>query len=423
MRKAIVLLICLLLFLTAPAHAESGEEKEPYQAGVARVPITPSPAQIAEGVFLGGSGGYKQRRAAGTSGDIYATALALCSGTEKAVLVELDVAGIGNKQIELIRNTASDQTGVPAGAILVIATHTKSGPDLQGIWGGVPKSYGEYLVSQAVDAVKGAVSNLKQVDLVAGSIRVSQGLMKNGRGWSFTDNNMTVLQFRHRDKILATLVNFAVQPAITESGRLISSDFVGPLEKAVESMCGGTAVFVNGCLGDAMPNPPAGGDYYTRAGQYGGMLAECVRDALNLGKNVPPGIFLQSREVAFKVENLIYSRLHRYGLLNDYYRIREDGGEIYFDSQVTRLVLGDGINRIEMVGVPGEAITRLGVRLREIMDGKQNLILGLTNDSLGCLIPLDEWGTDRNANYEESVSLEMRAGEKIFETVQKLYQR
>jgi hypothetical protein len=65
------------------------------------------------------------------------------------------------------------------------------------------------------------------------------------------------------------------------------------------------------------------------------------------------------------------------------------------------------------ITAPGEALTRLGLPLKEALGSPYRLFLGLTYDTLGYLIPADEWMTGRNNNYEETVSLGREAGPTV----------
>ena len=49
--------------------------------------------------------------------------------------------------------------------------------------------------------------------------------------------------------------------------------------------------------------------------------------------------------------------------------------------------------------------------------GKFRLFLGLTTDSLGYFIKSDEWLTERNDNYEETISLAQTAGDRAIEVL------
>jgi hypothetical protein len=71
-----------------------------------------------------------------------------------------------------------------------------------------------------------------------------------------------------------------------------------------------------------------------------------------------------------------------------------------------------------MVTLPGEALANLGLDIRDLMPGKHKMLLGLTHDTLGYLIPSSEWST---TGYEETVSLGRETGDIVRSTIESLY--
>jgi hypothetical protein len=217
-------------------------------------------------------------------------------------------------------------------------------------------------------------------------------------------------------------VNFAVHPTVLSgNNKQISSDFVGSLVTSVENEFGGMAMFINGAQGDAVPNAISGEDEYARAQEYGKALLPFVTNAINHSKSIPPGILLNRESISFEVQNAAFIGAYKLGIFSGYANLREDTGRFFIDSRVVRLRLGNDQKQVEMVSIPGEAVTLLGLDIREKMNGEHNVVMGLTHDSLGYLIPKDEWLTGRNNNYEETVSMSANAGEQVRQAVFSLY--
>src|SRR3972149_5701053 len=108
------------------------------RAGAATAVISPLSQHLEEGVYLGGYGGYRSRRATGLHDDIYARALVLSDASTTMALVALDLVGISHAHLAHIGSQASRRTGIPFDNILIASTHSHASPDLQGLWGGVP---------------------------------------------------------------------------------------------------------------------------------------------------------------------------------------------------------------------------------------------------------------------------------------------
>jgi len=411
LRSAVFLLV--LAGLLGVMLAACGEGGVRLKAGASAVSISPRPEHLEGGVYLGGYGGFRSRQARGVHDDIFSRALALSDGTSTVVLVALDLVGISNVQINRIRAEAASRAGLPEESILIASTHSHATPDLQGLWGGVPESYREYLRERVVQSVVEAVSQLDDAELSAASVE-AQGLTQNRRGWPFTDTVLTVLQARRPGgKAIATLVNFAVHPTVTGPENLeVSRDFVGFLVEALETRLGGMALFINGDEGDSIPLES--GDFAV-ARQYGEKLAQVVVDALAEADRLGPPVRLDSVAVEIPIEQPLFAQAVASGML-DYEAVTRDG-KPYLSTRMSMVRIGE---RLQAVTLPGEALTRLGQSIRAQMAAQHSLLLGLTDDTVGYLVPEDEWLTGRDENYEEQVSLSQQAAGIISDAVTSL---
>ena len=123
----------------ADAAPADGPGSAATSAGVATADLSPTPEQLAgDDIYMGGYGSYKTRGPAeGVSGrPISARALAVRSDRESVVFLTIDTTVIGGTVMDAIRHGASEATGIPEENILVSATHTHGGPDVNGLWGG-----------------------------------------------------------------------------------------------------------------------------------------------------------------------------------------------------------------------------------------------------------------------------------------------
>lgn len=420
------------------------------KAGAAAVQITPLPEHLQGPLYLGGYGGFQSRRASGVHDDLWSRALALAEGSETCVLAALDLVGISHAHLDDIQRRASRATGIPVERILVACTHSHASPDLQGLWGGVPGPYAAHLRTQVVRSITEAMGTLGDVEATVGRSELT-GLVRNRRGWDYTDREVTVLRFRRPGGgLVATLVNFACHPTVTTAGNLdISCDFPRYLVDALEKADGGLAMFVNGAEGDA--NPATSGDF-EEARRMGEAAARTVRQALEDAEPLSGPLSLRSRTVHVPlgiarlppIARLLLTRggpllraAGRSGLLGWLARrssggggstpgqgaqilaavtmISEQGvvargGRPHLPTRVATLEIGPSLRGMT---APGEAMTRMGLPLKEALDSPYRLFLGLTYDTLGYLIPADEWMTGRNNNYEESVSVGREASAAI----------
>ncbi len=235
-----------------------------------RMDITPSGPVWMDGMI-------RSHPSTGVHDPIYAKALALANSSrpeECFVLVSLDVCVLRTEDALEIRLTASGKTGIPAGNIILAATHNHSGPALAGILNPTAEEY--------LSGLKPRVS-----DLIAHTVR---GLAPAAAGWAagaektishyrrlMADDGHVVMNWepfapehiigplgKIDPEVLALRVTAAGEPAepiallfnhaghpnvLSGDNYLISGDYPGLAEKILQEKCGGVALFLNGAQG------------------------------------------------------------------------------------------------------------------------------------------------------------------------------
>ncbi len=146
--------------LSQPARAQG-----PWQAGVARIDITPK-----EPIWLAGYGS-RNKPSEGVLQNIYAKALALEDETgARAVLVTSDLLGFVREVSDPIAARVLKQYGVPRDRLALNASHTHSGPVISKMlrpaypYGpelqAVIDRYTARLIDQVVEVIGNAIHNL-----------------------------------------------------------------------------------------------------------------------------------------------------------------------------------------------------------------------------------------------------------------------
>lgn len=413
-------------------------------AGAARASIAPRVEDLREGVWLGGFGAYRHRRATGILDEPHCRAAVISDGASAFAIAALDLVGASGPLLASIRADASRLTGIPPEHILLACTHSHASPDLQGLWGGVPEGYRTHLAQRAASAVREAHQALAPAQASAATTSLG-GVIMNRRGWPDTDETLTTLTLRSPGAgAIATIVNYACHPvAIGAGDARVSRDWCGFAVDAIERETGGVAVYINGAIGDVNPARTGGEDAARALGEAVASAAiasmrdtEAVGDTIRLNMRVlevPMHFERLSQRVndALARGGFVLNALSKTGGMNaaaaalhaagraDLAQIiaalrgmserriiqRDDG--TFIASHCGYVGIGDGF---EAIAAPGEMMTRLALPLREAMAAPHRMIFGLTQDALGYFIPEDEWMTGRNNNYEESVSPGKRAG-------------
>src|SRR3974377_577343 len=111
--------IMLLLVSALPASAD---ELRVGAAAVKTPPLLGTPM----------AGYYAPRGAESIHDDLYAKALVLEKDGVKAALVSLDLIATQRSWVSEARRTIEKTTGVPGHHVMMSATHTHTGPELQG---------------------------------------------------------------------------------------------------------------------------------------------------------------------------------------------------------------------------------------------------------------------------------------------------
>jgi len=397
------LAIILASMLTAPGYATT------HQAGFATLDITPSQKLIDTGeVFMGGYGFWKTRGAAESIHDpLKASAICISDSSNELCIVVLDNLGVTSTIGNKIKKKITAITGIPSSNLFVAATHTHAAPDLLGLWGGSPDAYIEQLIKQASRAVAEAHLGRQAANLFYST---AHGTAYNRRGWNTTDTSITVIEALAEDGTrLGSLVNFAAHPVIsTDINLSISSDYVHYLRTYLAQLSEAPVVFINGAIGDVNPFKKRAANEWESAKRYGENIATKAFAAMLDPHAISPGIRIKRLEFTTKVDNTILALAQFFGILDN-----ESSGppwRIIIKSSVGRFFLG---TEVDAVTVPGEAVTRLGQEIKSGMPAPAKLFLGLTDGSLGYMIPPDEWQTGHNENYEESVSLGKHIGYQI----------
>lgn len=413
-------------------------------AGAARVSIGPRPDDLREGVWLGGFGSYRERRATAVHDEPQCRALAMSDGATSFVLAALDLIGASGALLTAIRADASRMTGVPPERILIACTHSHASPDTQGLWGGIGDAYRTHIAHRAASAIWEAHEAMAPAIASAASTQL-RGAIRNRRGWPETDDALTSLRLiSTQGAPIATLMNFACHPTSSGSSNTeVSRDWCGYAVDAVEREAGGVAIYVNGAIGDANPVDASGFDASARLGEA---VANAAVASLDSSESIDGSLSVRTDvlELPVHFERLsqrVQSAIDRSGFaiaalsktgslratqlalhaagrrdiaqivaalegMSEREKAHRDG-KTYVLTQCGYVRIGDAV---EAYVAPGEVLTRLALPLRAAMGTRHRMFFGLTHDTLGYFVPEDEWMTGRNNNYEESVSMGRRAG-------------
>jgi hypothetical protein len=376
--------------------------------GYAQAVITPA---LDKPVYLAGFG--NNRRATSVRDDLYARALAIQAGDATLVLVALDLIGFFRPDVLQVIETlkVSETFRVLHPQIVIASTHTHHGPDTMGLWGpdqktrGVDEDYLADIKSKIADVIHASLSTLKPASVKWTSVHIP-GLVKNARNPEIMDDELTLLQFVGRDGIppYVTLFNFPCHPEVLwDMNPNITSDYVHYLRDEVEQQTGAPCIFFSGALG-GMLTPDVKDHSFEEAENMGRKLAREGLASLSKVESQRSIVSIEKKTIKAKLTNILYKLAFGRKLLPD---TRDKHGCI--TTEVNLIHIGG----LWLATVPGEMLPKLGLQLKAWMKeagADVTGIIGLANDELGYILPLEDFKYPWNPfkpgkHYEETNSI------------------
>ena len=257
-----------------------------FIAGAAGADITPS-----VGVDLTGFGG-RSGPSTSVHDDLAARVLYLSDGEQGAFIVSLDIIGLGRDESLALRSRVAEVGGVDAEAVVVACSHTHSGPATHCIrFLGVPdEAYLTQLADAVVDCARQAVAAATPAQMGWGCAAQGVGInrrQQRGRSMQIgvnedgpVDSGIHVLRVENlAGSPVAHLFCHAAH-AVTLGGDslAISADWPGYARRAIESVAGGQALFLQGCCGNINCHER---NTFTAAENQGHAVAEAVLHAVS----------------------------------------------------------------------------------------------------------------------------------------------
>lgn len=245
----------------------SAAEKSDLQVGSAKVDITPAETTLGPGDSI--------------RDQLFARAIVVTDGASCAVLVGVDVAGIGTDIADDMRRAAVDETGCAMDNIVISATHTHS----SNVSGFAPPAG---MADGVVEAIRQAAASTQPARMGFGetsvTLNVNRDLLADGMWYQGinrdgpSDKTLAVLYFIGEDGLpIGVYMNYAMHPIDFYLSGVVSADFPGEASRYVERFYDdqAVAVFTQGASGDQ--NPLLMGPAFTLWGQRTGRLEMASR--------------------------------------------------------------------------------------------------------------------------------------------------
>lgn len=438
--------------IAAAATAAAGE----LRVGAAAVNATP-PLRIPM------AGYYATRLAEGTLDDLHAKAIVFEQDGVRGALVAVDLVTLGRPTIEAARKQIAATTGVPPEAVMISATHSHTGPLLNGIsernavYGGdsdLAVAYTRALPGKIAEAVKAAEAALTPARLAA-AVGAEPTLpfnrryvMKDGSvGWNVAKQSTEVVrpagpidpavpvvyaEALADGRPLATYVNFAMH-LDTVGGLKFSSDYAHPLAHVLARVKapGMVTLFTIGCAGDinhvnrADKAQMKGLAEATRIGTT--LAGEVIKTYARLAPVATTALVVRRATVALELPTLAPGDVEKARAFATRIGSKQDpkflekvwaftaldvfgrqGRPLEVEVQV--IALGPDL---AWVSLPGEIFVELGLAIKAASPFKHTIIAELANGSIGYIPTARAYD---EGNYEPvSARCAKGSGEKLVE--------
>ncbi len=380
--------------------------------GAAARKITPTTPQYIAGYS-------SNRMSTGVHDDIWARAFVVQIGSERLAMVSCDLIGIFRPDVQKIRALVPD---IPPHRIQVSSTHVHSGPDVLGLWGapgksGVDPAYLSFMIRETAQAINDALANMKPAVIHFASTSDVKGVSKNSRARILDTELSAMLAIeKGTGKTIATVINYACHPEAMNTNE-ITSDFVHYTRERMEKAMGGLSIYLQGACGGMVTvefegSGDRGKDNWAKTEETGVALAEAALKALGSAKTAEnPKLEHRWTELITPMENDGFKAAMALGIIPSAGEFRD--GKLVTEAHWFK------IGPAEFYTMPGEVLPNIGFRLKKLMGGQPNFLIGLCNDELGYILAEADYGIELY-KYETSMSVGPYIGDDLVLSLRKL---
>ncbi len=404
---ALAVVSVLLLPASLPAAAP---EPTTLRAGAARVPL-----RVPPGTPLAGYGSLRRRLVVpdllglyphafwfkpgqGALDELAVRALVIyaghgdstthghASGETRVTWIAADLIAVDQGFVRRLSERLS-ASGIRAGALIVSASHTHSGPGAflaPAVFALAAVDREDATVREAVldamvEAVRRAGAGARDARLAVATTDAPPATVSRIGGE--VDRELVVLKFTTaQGEPIALVWNYAIHGTMLgPRNRRLSGDVMGVASRAVEETLGIPALFVNGAVGDVSPRHHG----ETEQEHTGRALAEAIRAAWASATPVSTTP-LTVRTTRVRLPSPGLSLRHcAAGWLPGFARLPL-GSMLPEDTELVAVALG----RVAWVTMPGEPVSALGREIKETARPRwpSMFVAGLSNDYLGYFV-------------------------------------
>lgn len=379
------------------------------------------------------------------------------TGDKGILLIGIDCIALDSSTVQKIRENLADIPNCLH--INVYATHTHAGADTLGMWGpigidGKNDSYMDALIEAATAAGYEAVDHRVKGDLFFGHIETA-GMYRDSRDPQVYDANLYQLRFSadNGDDNIRFLFYGAHPEALRGDNTLLSRDYAGLLCDGVTDKTGDNTIFAPGALGGLIMTKEFF-NTYTETGAITNLKItsnKLIDYALSITedmeKKLTPNLIYNSSTCVIPMDNTAFMLYKLLGILNSKtvrtnsatgYGVETEVSVMQLDELAIALIPGEIFPELVYGGEYGDASSQNKNPKPLLEIAKENgidqlLIIGLSNDEIGYIVPPSDFllNTEKpyfekivdykgENHYEETNSIGPKCAEIIAKTFKKL---
>jgi neutral ceramidase len=193
---SITLGLAAAFILATAAPVQAAAPKTPvFKAGAATSNITPP-------LGLGIVGGFTTPPSTHVHDELHVRCLALDDGTTRLAFAVVDSVSVNREVFDEARRLVTAATGLPAGQMMMSATHTHSAVSARGksplVFGQPLDEYQTFLAHRIADGIRRAINNLEPARIGWGAGQMPQHLFN--RRWLLKDGKTAINPFGEQDR-------------------------------------------------------------------------------------------------------------------------------------------------------------------------------------------------------------------------------
>lgn len=353
-----------------------------------------------------------------------AKAVWLDTGSDGVLLIGIDCVALDSGTVKQIRDKLAD---IPdCAAINVYSTHTHAGVDTLGLWGpvgidGKNDAYMQALITAAVDAARDAAASRTAGELYYGFVQ-TEDMYRDSRDPQVFDANLYHLRFSPDDGSAGIRLYFygAHAESLRGDNAMLSRDFPGVLCDEMRDETGDYTMFFPGAIGGLIMTKAFVEDTGRRALANlritsDKLIAYAKAITPEIERQLSPAISLSRVEFTVPMDNTAFMLYKFLGILTNQaipadsatgYGVRTELSVLMLDDLALTLIPGEIFPELVFGGVYGDANPdgENPPALTEIAAGfgiNQLLIVGLSNDEIGYIVPPSDFLLNEDLPYLE----------------------